>query len=109
MIQGATIRCPSPIRTPAERITIDESQNQVGNASARARTAATALMSGDDACFACPLRELAPVLETDLGCRLGESPKHFLVHPVGAGGFFERTHVRVGCATEVVLAPHVLA
>ena len=43
MIQGATIRRASAIRTAAETTTIPASQSQAGTATARARTAATAL------------------------------------------------------------------
>src|SRR5579862_2851793 len=129
MIQGATIRRASAIRTAAERTTIPESHSQAGTDTARARTAATALMpesatsrgavsrcarndpqeSGDDSRFACPLRELPHVFQADFGCRSGEPPQHRVVHLLAAGRLLQRARVGVGNAVEVVLAIDVVA
>src|SRR5437763_6030736 len=110
MIHGATIRRASAIRIPAETMTIPTSHSHAGTAAARARTAATALMaSGDETRLAGSARELADIVEADLGSGFREAPQERVVHRSPAGRFLERAHVGVGGAIEVVLAAHVLA
>src|SRR6476469_3895794 len=119
MIQGATMRLASAIRTTIEATTIPVSHTQAGTASARARTparggaSATArlrvAMSPDEPCFSRPRRQLVDVVDADLGGRLGDPPEHRVGDRLSARGLLERARVRVRDATEVVLSADVRA